>query len=74
VVEALRNAGVEVEIIGTYGDLCDLLCKRGKTYYLLDVTGITKNRKRDPDQLKKFALWGVIQVKDEAEALRAVGL
>jgi hypothetical protein len=71
IVEALRERGVDVWIIGRP---CDLLCQRAERYYLLDCSGATKNRKRDPDQLKNFQIWRVKVVKDEAEALKAVGL
>jgi hypothetical protein len=71
IVKALRKAGVAVFHIGRP---CDLLCRRAGSLSLLDCSGSTKNRKRDPDQLAAFALWGVVIVKDEAEALKAVGL
>lgn len=71
IVEALRKAGVDVWIIGRP---CDLLCQRAGQYFLLDCDGVTKNRKRDPDQLKNFEKWRVKVVKNKGEALRAVGL
>ena len=71
IVATLRKAGVLVWHIGRP---CDLLCKRGKQYYLLDASGSTQNRRRDPDQLEAFAQWGVHVVENEDQALIAVGL
>jgi hypothetical protein len=71
IVEVLRRAGVAVHILHTP---CDLLCLSGDRYYLLDVDGITKNRKRDPKQLATFAQFRIRLVRTPEAALAAVGL
>lgn len=71
IVRALRNAGVSVHILHTP---CDLLCLSGDRYYLLDVTGITRNRKRDPKQLATFAEFRIRLVSTPEAALAAVGI
>jgi hypothetical protein len=71
IITALRNAGVLVWPIGRPSDL---LCLSGDRYYLLDVDGITRNRKRDPKQLETFAEFGVRLVKTPEAALAAVGI
>lgn len=71
VVRALRAAGVRVFCIGRP---CDLLCCYRGDLYLLDVDGITRNRKRDPKQLAAFAEFGVRLVKTPEAALSAVGI
>jgi putative NIF3 family GTP cyclohydrolase 1 type 2 len=71
IVRALRAAGVRVFVLHVP---CDLLCRRGDRLYLLDVEGITKNRKRDPKQLEAFAQFGVRLVKTTEAAFAAVEL
>jgi putative NIF3 family GTP cyclohydrolase 1 type 2 len=71
IVEALRKAGVSVFVLHVP---CDLLCLSGDRYYLLDVDGITHNRKRDPKQLATFAQFRIRLVKTPEDALAAVGL
>lgn len=71
IVDALRAAGV---LVWPIGRPCDLLCLSGDRYYLLDVDGITKNRKRDPKQLETFKDFRVRLVKTPEAALAAVGL
>lgn len=71
IVKALRGAFAKVWIIGRP---CDLLVRRAGVNYLLDCDGVTKYRKRDADQLKNFADFGVIIVKTPEEALTAVGV
>jgi putative NIF3 family GTP cyclohydrolase 1 type 2 len=71
IVSALRAAGVSVFVMHVP---CDLLCRRAGGLYLLDVDGITRNRKRDPKQLATFAEFGVRLVKTREDAFAAVGL
>jgi hypothetical protein len=71
IVSALRAAGVAVHILHTP---CDLLCLSGDRYYLLDVDGITKNRRRDPKQLATFAQFRIRLVDTPEAALAALGL
>lgn len=71
IVKALRKAHVRVWPIG---QPCDLLCKRGAALYLLDCDGVTEYRKRDKEQLEKFAEWDVQVVGTPEAALKAVGL
>jgi hypothetical protein len=70
VVDGLRDAGA---LVWHLGRPCDLLVLFRGRYHLLDVDGITKNRKRDQTQLDNFALWHVVLVKTPEQALRAVG-
>lgn len=69
-VDALRAVGALVWLIGRP---CDLLVMFGDRYFLLDVDGITKNRKRDPKQVDVFVLWKIKLVASPDAALRAVG-
>lgn len=71
ILRALRAAGVHCWVISRP---CDLLCLYANRYHLLDVDGITKNRKRDPKQLEAFAQFRVRLVKTPEDALAAVGL
>jgi len=71
IVRALRAAGVSVFILHVP---CDLLCLSGDRYYLLDVDGITRNRKRDPKQLETFAQFRIRLVASPEAALAAVGI
>jgi hypothetical protein len=70
VVDGLRDVGA---LVWPLGRPCDLLVLFRDRYFLLDVDGITKNRKRDQAQLDNFALWHVVLVKTPEQALRAVG-
>lgn len=69
-IAALRDAGV---LVWPIGRPCDLLCRFADRNYLLDVDGISKNRKRDQTQLDNFRLWDVVLVKTPEQALRALG-
>jgi len=71
IVRALRAAGVRVYVLHVP---CDLLCRFRDGLYLLDVDGVTRNRKRDPKQLETFAEFGVRLVKTPEAALAAVGI
>src|SRR5207244_4455491 len=56
IIDALRDVGV---LVWPIGRPADLLCRRAGVLYLLDVDGITRNRKRDKKQLENFQLWRV---------------
>lgn len=71
IVDALRDAHA---LVWPIGRPCDLLVLSGGRLYLLDVDGITKNRKRDPEQLENFALWRVQLVATPESALKAIGI
>lgn len=71
IVDALRDAGV---LVYPLGRPADLLCRAADRNYLLDVDGITRNRKRDDKQLEGFRLWGVVLVSTPEAALKAVGV
>lgn len=72
IVAGLRKMGYQVEIVGKP---CDLLVRNPRTgkLDLLEVTGITQNRKRDPKQLAFLTDWQVALVKTLEDALRALG-
>ena len=70
IMAALRRAGC---LVCPTLDICDLLCLYRGRLSLLDCSGSTRNRKRTAEQLKKFALWGVVVVKTPLEALVAIG-
>jgi hypothetical protein len=69
-IRALRDAGV---LCWPIGRPSDLLCRYADRLYLLDVDGVSRNRKRDQTQLDNFALWDVVLVKTPEQALRAIG-
>jgi len=70
IVNALEHIGAQVERLDRP---CDLLVHfRGKVM-LLEVDGITKNRKRDPKQLEFLRAWNVPLVKTPEDAIKAVG-
>ena len=71
IVDGLRKLGFLVQ----QQDLPDLLVrnKRSLAYHLLEIDGITKNRKRKPKQLTWLETWGVPRVKSLDEALKALG-
>jgi hypothetical protein len=71
IVDALRKMGFLVQ----QQTLPDLLIrnKRTGTYHLLEIEGITRNRKRSVKQLEWLTLWQVPIVKSLDEALKALG-
>jgi hypothetical protein len=71
IVDTLRACGV---LVWPIAQPCDLLCRYRDRYYLLDCDGVTRYRKRDPQQLEKFSLWKVQVVGTPDEALKAVGV
>ncbi len=71
IVAALRSSAV---LVWPIGRPADLLCRSASGLHLLDVDGITKNRKRDPKQLELFVLWKVQLVRTPKAALKAVGV
>jgi hypothetical protein len=71
IIEDLRRVGA---LVWPIGRPCDLLVLHGDRYYLLDVDGITKNRKRDPEQLETFRDFRVRLVKTREDAFAAIGL
>lgn len=73
IVRALRGAGCQVHSLAPLGKGApDLLVRRAKSLFLLEVK--SKNGDLTPDQREWHALWPVRVVRNEAEALRAVGL
>lgn len=72
IVKGLRAMGYQVEIVGKP---CDLLIRNPRTEKLdlLEVDGITKNRKRDQKQLDFLRDWQVPLVKTLDDALKALG-
>lgn len=70
IVEALRDAGAQVEYLDTP---CDLLVRYRGIVCVLEVDGITRNRKRKAEQLKFLREWGVPLVKTPEQALKAIG-
>jgi hypothetical protein len=71
IIDSLRAAGA---LVWPIGRPCDLLVLSGGRLHLLDVDGVTKNRKRDKAQLDNFQLWRVVLVATPEQAIRAVGL
>lgn len=71
IVKALRAAGC---LVWDIGRPCDLLIKIRGQLHLLDCTGITVNRRRDPKQLDNFRDWGVVTAATPEEALKVLGL
>lgn len=73
IVKGLRQCGFQVKIIGRP---CDLLIRARETkrLTLLEVDGITRHRKRDPDQLAFLAEWEVPLVRTLDDALRALDI
>lgn len=70
IVEALRKAGAQVEYLSLP---CDLLVRFRGVVQVLEVDGITKNRKRAQKQLDFIREWSVPLVKTPEQALRAIG-
>jgi hypothetical protein len=70
IVTALERAGAKVERLDRP---CDLVVRYRDVLYLIEVDGITKNRKRDAGQVEFLAEWDVPRVKTPEEALRVVG-
>lgn len=70
IVDALRAVGCQVERLDRP---CDLLVRFRGRPYLLEVDGITRNRKRAQKQLDFIRDWEVPLVKTIDQALRAVG-
>ena len=78
VVWALRKAGCNVLIISALGDGSpDILVNRAGQIYMLEIKDGSKppsRRKLTPDQERFKRDWPVQVVKNETEALEAVGL
>ena len=70
IVDALRGVGAKVERLDRP---CDLLVKFRGLVSVLEVDGITRNRKREEKQLRFLHEWQVPLVKTAEEALRAIG-
>lgn len=70
IVSALEGIGAKVERLD---QPCDLLVNFRGAIHLLEVDGITKNRKRDPKQLEFLRDWQVPLVKTAEDAIRAIG-
>jgi len=78
IVKALRAAGCRVLSLASVGHGCpDLLACRADQVYLLEIKDGRKSasrRKLTPAQKHFHQAWPVAIVKNESEALRAVGL
>lgn len=69
-MEALRAVGAQVEFLDYP---CDLLVRFRGVVRVLEVDGITRNRKRAEAQLKFLREWEVPRVKTPEQALTAIG-
>lgn len=67
IIDGLRKLGFQVR----QQDFPDLLVRRRSTgeIYLLEVEGITKNRKREEAQLMFIREWGIPIVRDLESAM-----
>jgi hypothetical protein len=70
IVDALELVGAKVERLDRP---CDLLVRFRGLVHVLEVDGITKNRKREAGQLRFLHEWQVPLVKTPLDALRAIG-
>jgi hypothetical protein len=70
IVTALEGVGAKVERLDRP---CDLLVRFRGRVLVLEVDGITKNRKREEKQKRFLHEWEVPLVKTPEEALRAIG-
>lgn len=70
IIDALELVGAKVERLDRP---CDLLVKFRGLVFVLEVDGITKNRRRDEAQLRFLQEWQVPLVKTPLDALRAIG-
>lgn len=70
IVKGLEKCGVQV----LRQDFPDLVARRAGVIYLLEVDGITENRKRSPEQLEFLREWQIPRVKNLDDALAVVGL
>lgn len=70
IITALEGVGAQVERLDRP---CDLLVRFRGTIRVLEVDGITRNRKRKAGQLQFLHEWDVPLVKTPEEALRAIG-
>lgn len=70
IVDALRAVGAKVERLDRP---VDLLVKFRGLVHVIEVDGITRNRKREEKQLRFLHEWQVPLVKTPEEALRAIG-
>lgn len=71
IVAALRKAGCQVAILDWP---CDLVVKRADMFFLVEIDGVTKYRRRADKQLEFLATWNIPRVKTPEEALLAVGI
>jgi len=78
IVRALRRAGCNVLSLAAVGNGCgDLLVHRAGWIYMIEVKDGAKSasrRKLTPAQIRFHQSWPVATVKNEIEALAAVGL
>lgn len=70
IVTALRQVGAQVEHLD---HPCDLVVRFRGRVFLLEVDGITRNRRRKEKQLKFLREWEVPLVKIPEQALKAIG-
>lgn len=70
IVDGLRKLGYQVR----HQDFPDLLVRRRRDgrYFLLEIEGITKYRRRDAKQLEFLREWGIPVVKTLDAALLAL--
>lgn len=73
IIEALRKVGFQVEQLDRP---CDLLVRNPRTgsVHVLEVDGITRNRKRDKEQVEFLRDWQVPLVKTWEQAFKALGV
>lgn len=72
IIDGLRQLGFQVR----QQDFPDLLVRRRSTgqVFLLEVEGVTKNRKREQTQLDFIQSWGIPIVRDLEAALIAMNV
>lgn len=70
IIKGLIQCGCQVK----QQDFPDLLIRRAGRYYLLEVNGITKYRKRSPEQIAFLRDWQIPIVGTLEQAMVSIGL
>lgn len=72
IVKELRQCGLQVR----QQDFPDLIIRRPSDgrLQLVEIDGVTRNRKRNPKQLKFLADWQIPRIKSTEEVLNLFGL